>query len=921
MKFKYIKLVGYAGIKQGLKQNEIEIDFSKCKHKLCVIIGDNGSGKSTLKQAISMSPDKSDMYIYNMNAAKIGIVEDDGIEYQFTITSDAKCTGKDNMGNEIWEHTTPKAFLKKITSLGPTELNPTGSVTQYRLLLETEFGFDPCYETLMNLSTESKGIVKMNPGERIRYVNNIVSGVEVYNNMNRAFRKRSTILNSMINTITAKMDAIGDEENVKGTLMSINNRINNILINKDVLVKNIAEMESTIKLLDPDGSIQNLYTMSQVQLETVNKSINEFEEQVKYILSQGNFNASSLEECNSIREELTRENTLLESRIEQYEKSLLDVFAKREEESRAIELKNQRLMSLKSEMNFIDIENNILVLKKNIEEYEKFFSDIHIKNAIAITKDEYITGLNTLKDIKDHIDIVKSMVFHDVLIDAINSLKNNVSITYLRDNAESNLSTLQLKLQSMKDTLIGNLNKLETINILTKRPGNCSINDCPFISQAVNIINSDPDIENKTEQLSLDIQEMEKQVQNAQDSISRYNEILKTVQELNIILRSIETNKSIIGKLPIADIFMDKNNVLDRIERGDNFDEILNLYSYLNCANMFEMYKIDKDNLYKLEVDYTIYQSKNVIIEEIEKDINELTSKLNDIVSEIDQINTNTIQARSKLENNIYVLDSINTLISILQKLNTAKNDKDIITKKIDSISNNMSKINISINNRDNLAIQLSDMEAQLIPLYEDRDTLKYNIKMLEGYYAEYNEMKRKKTLIEELIKYTNPNEKNIMPIQKVFIMAYLNTTLELSNNILNMFFGGRINLMDYDLKDNQFSMPVYSTYSNMRMNDVSYCSRSESAMAELAISTALFKQSSCKCNVLKIDEIEEGLDTNNRMMFPAALNAIIELLEIEQCIMVSHTVENNLTNADVILLRFSSDMINPDEGNVIYRF
>ena len=44
----YLKLVNFIGIKAGMNRNEIEIDFSKSKNRIILLLGENGSGKSTI---------------------------------------------------------------------------------------------------------------------------------------------------------------------------------------------------------------------------------------------------------------------------------------------------------------------------------------------------------------------------------------------------------------------------------------------------------------------------------------------------------------------------------------------------------------------------------------------------------------------------------------------------------------------------------------------------------------------------------------------------------------------------------------------------------------------------------------------------------------------------------------------------------
>lgn len=70
MLLRRLKLVNYAGIYNGLGRNEIEIDFTRCIHRIVLIKGDNGSGKSTIENALKPLPDENISFIQGESARK-----------------------------------------------------------------------------------------------------------------------------------------------------------------------------------------------------------------------------------------------------------------------------------------------------------------------------------------------------------------------------------------------------------------------------------------------------------------------------------------------------------------------------------------------------------------------------------------------------------------------------------------------------------------------------------------------------------------------------------------------------------------------------------------------------------------------------------------------------------------------------------
>ena len=69
-----------------------------------------------------------------------------------------------------------------------------------------------------------------------------------------------------------------------------------------------------------------------------------------------------------------------------------------------------------------------------------------------------------------------------------------------------------------------------------------------------------------------------------------------------------------------------------------------------------------------------------------------------------------------------------------------------------------------------------------------------------------------------------------------------------------------------------------------------------------MILSFALLRQSSTKYNIPELDEVDETLDENNRAMFPVVLDMITEEMGVEQCLVISHSSEFDMSNADIIL-------------------
>ena len=124
MRFMYLKLTNYIGIYNGMGLYDIEIDFSRSMHKVCVIKGTNGSGKSSVIDAIRFAlTNKSDRkYIVRKGETEgeILIETDNGLRINRKVrTNQVNYKSIKKNGSEVGS---PEAFLRDIFS--PLQLSP-----------------------------------------------------------------------------------------------------------------------------------------------------------------------------------------------------------------------------------------------------------------------------------------------------------------------------------------------------------------------------------------------------------------------------------------------------------------------------------------------------------------------------------------------------------------------------------------------------------------------------------------------------------------------------------------------------------------------------------------------------------------------------------------------------------------------------
>lgn len=885
-------------------KKEIYIDFTKCIHKTTLIIGPNGSGKSTIINALQPLPESASLYIDGEEGEKILEYFCDDIIYVLRIVYPV---------NGYRKRVQTKAFIKKIMSDGTEfELNPNGNIGSYKDALYTEFKLDANFVSLSKLSMEDRGIVERAPNERKKYFGSMLEEVQVYNDINKAITKRSSVYKSMINSITAKIDNIGDREILNHELLSVENNMKNLQESIDYFTKIIADNESMIRVLDPDGSIQQNYAKLCTEQRRLESSIND----VKIPLTRFsnkypdiNSTVLRIEDIKKAIQEINMSISLNKNRLSDY-------LASKEEDYSVIKAKQQKLDSLKSNFVVEDLKTRIEVLKSNIQRYLEIFDKIGIID-FNITKDEYIIGLNTLKQLQDMVITMRSFATQESILKSIEAIKYNTSVSSLKNDIDDKLDRLNKQKETLNNQLSFYRGLLSTTDILSKRPSTCVDDACPFIKNAVESLNQQP--KENIERIEIELDQLEKQIR---ETISEKNDIdimVETYQYIDRILRSIQNNSSILSKLPNGDIFGNIDKFLDSLINGSNFSEINSLYQYMQYSNVFELYKNEKEELTKLEYEYKLHENKIDIIEEIGKELESLYEKIKDIDIKIEEYH-NTLSSLSQQKMAMEKeLQNISSVKDLYEKLKELEERLEMVNNQITQSMINMNQIQNNIKTINTANENLMTNKSDIKPLQDRRDSIKFKLQQLEEYEKELDTFNQKYNIIEMIKKYSSPTKGGI---QMIFMKLYMGKTLELTNILISYFFQGELQLLPYVINENEFRIPCKNINSSVINDDISSCSSAEKSMISMILSFALLRQCSTKYNILMMDEMDATLDQRNRANFIKVVDEIMEKLDVENCILISHSSEIDMSNVDTILLQEKeNNMYGYNNGNVIFSY
>lgn len=893
MRYLYACFKNYIGFYNGCGLRKVEIDFTKCQHNIVLICGINGSGKSTLLNSLSPFVDPSSSYIPGADAEKILRLTHEGIIYDIRIIS-----ASDSKGGRKQS----KAFIQK----NGLELNENGNITSYKDIIFSEFDMDSNYISLTKLSSTDRGLGDKTPAERKKFAASIVDNLETYNEMYKTLNKKSLIFKSHINTLHTKIQNIGRKEELQIRLESLKKDIE--IINSESLSLNnqIVSIQTRASINQEDAE----------RLSQLNNQKKEVEDELTSIKNQMDILSArtkvSYDQIDSVYER---------------DKELVGEYADKLAEANIRWKTNSEKLSGISSM-IHELDAMIVAYESNInskieKEYNEKLATVRLQKESILKR-----GLQPTKETEDSITAVLS--FYERFIKMIDSFYDNIDesqLSYIVLNYDPNL-TLKLKtelsdLQSEKMRLESELlsinEKIRISSVLNKRPIKCNIDACPFISDALNIekeFGSIDELNNRVNALTEQIQ-------------SNLNESTKIQQRIDIstdcdrrytILDMIRTEVLRMNKelLNSGDKILSNINLFNQaLVSLSQFNDQRNPRLLINSLNDIKYYLSEASILEVLQSQYEVNKDKLKLLdqskknkEKYEKDLIECTVQTNKSKTEADSYYelSKSLTQKFELEAQLYSFKTKYTLIEETKLVPV----KEQIAEMERKSSNAMQ----SVNQITEMQTRISELALKANPINSEIQQLSGQLTLLDSYYQEHELYTVKYNMIETLKKYCSPTGGGI---QTLFMQLYMSKTLDMANQILGMLFGGEYKLLDFIINQNEFRIPFIG--SGLTVDDISSGSCSQICMMGLAINMALFYQASTKYNIARFDEIDSGLDNYNRERIINAFIHIIQILNMEQVFIISHSIELDNSLVDIIKLKMYDNSDQTLLGNIIYDY
>lgn len=873
MKLLSIRLENYIGIYNGRGDNILEVDLSQSTSNIVIIRGSNGSGKSTLLKALSPLQDDNTAIIPGLEGKKTLRYLYNGEVYEILYVHPVKTDGSRG-----------QVKMQVYKGMNRVELNPTWNVTSGKDIIFDLFNLDANFLTLSQLSSEDRGLADKKPAERKKFVNSIINGIEVYNNMYKVITKKYSTFKNLISTISSKINQIGNIEELNARYNNISRQVETVSSERDKAVIEASKIDAEIGILTRDNNLEEFYKINE-----------EIRENLDYI------RASKSQVINLSKGELTSENLyelkdIIDSSLRTFDKDI----SKWKSEEAVANAKIENI-SREKEDTFKSLQTKIT---KRGTLLDGGFSDSDLtlyketKDKIAELEND-INGLNSsIKNLSEAEALVNAM---EMIVPVLDSLYNGLDATTKKEKYDFVKTTLDndgkyvdqtIELTRTYNEVSRTVTELESeiltyeilfdkAKSLALRPKACKIDDCSFVKEAIEASSKHP--EKRINDINKEIDESNKLLKSLEKDIESYKELYDFNKRFTNLHGMVLSFRKLLEKSPVNYI-IDPYQLLASLDYMEklmiDFNQIRGIFNIITTKSNYE------EIIESLKEPAAKYEANKALIDELDSDIASLKDKLstidNQLIKEKDAISetTNDI-ALAEFKTEVYT--KCKSLVDECIGLEERNNE---LQGQINSLSDIAFKVKDLETRMDEAKSRADRLNNDLNAILSERDKIASSKTLLEDYIRDLELYNKNFSILETIRYYLSPTT----GIQTVFMRTYMGNIILKANELLSLIFNGQFIIQPFVINEAEFRIPCLG--NGLVNDDISSMSTSQICMISMILSFAILSNSSTDYNILKLDEIDGGLDTENRIQFIGLLKQLITMVGCEQCFLISHNME-----------------------------
>lgn len=821
MKIKSIRLINFNSIFACRNLKEVYYEFDNTDKTINQICGPNRSGKTVLIQqlhpfsSINLSGDeRSDLQL--IIPGETGVKE---------ITYDVD--GKIYHINHTYKPTNKSHSVVSSLVCDGEELNPSGGVNTFNMLIEKIFGLNRYTFQFTINGTQLNSLSNMSSNQRKTLINKSL-GVDIYDKIHKLatadHRYISKTITSLNNTKEYILKKYGSYETLQTALhekqtkyADITNSIESVKSNMDKIHGQIIAIENQ----RPNDELVRLTNIME-QVKLVSERIGNYDNDTYTHLSDESIEINkSLEECKSKYQVLIVEADNYEEKKSDIHSSMMKSKRMREDYNNMKQIAER----LKTQIN--NIKDNKLISASP----EYYRNIMNLSQTINSISSEIASSLNdnllnmVVEMVIQHIDIPAFLIREGAVLN--DGEKERSAMNRL----ESILSTVNGEYPECDNTNCIYKNTYDRLQVYfksyqTSTDGKITIDDLENIDRCWKSIVSIKRLIN-----------------------GEYPDELKNTFNIDTIMMNIKSSKY-----------------------GIDFNYVKTLYE--DAVNNEQRRKLIEQ---LQSVEHNIKTIEDVLVDDTDpsKAIEDINKKLADIDARRNELLSVQHIYEAELQRN----ESNRKLVSQLNGVN------------IGEVNMKIEQLNKTINTLSQLKQLHAEHQRLYNEYLMDQQTISSELKTLQTddmhCKQTMNELMTNKENDNEckLISDATSSTKGL-PV--VMIRNTLEESVKIANHLLNVIYDGSVKLNEVEISETALNIPF--THDLVVSNDIRYGSQSESTIFALVLSLALSTQLS-QYNIILIDEIDAYLDHEFKDKFILMMDEVTRLLKIDQVFVISHNI------------------------------
>ena len=855
MRITYIKLENVAGISVGMSRDVLEIDFSKSMNKIVAIQARNGSGKSVLLS--SLTPFAYTTALDERSSLPYITPKKNGYkEIHYQDGSDQYVI-KHYFKASKDTHSVKSYFMKN-----DEELNENGNVTSFNALVEIHFGLTQEMMRLIRLGSNVNSFISLQPTKRKEYIGKLIEEIDLYMKIYKKINDDIRVVKTLLQANNTNLynchitDPVVSEDELKGLARDIKG----LEQERDQIMAKLGSVEKLMR----DHDINELRRKYSEAESTLHEHT-QLEDRVR---SAGLENVT-VDQLIKRRSELTDQKVDTQAKINSLRITIDSIYS--------------NIDRLETAIKKITSNNDVRSLVSSIEnirsQLQRIPTTVSGFGPIPIKSDELQEIVSKLQSFNQISKMIISLGNKPIEV-YLRLKRDKISVdTWLKDQAKRAMSRISDdEVRSLLKTVFGDDSIIMP---------NCveEYKECPYfrLNGVINELHSKMEEESYTDETLRYIQVISNNVDNILNELDRIN------------------------RKPIPDGIkssLTEETLYKRLEKHLLFFDLSTIQEYLSLIREYEVYCDLRNRLGQYEHQLAIYQQAG---------IDSYTEEIRRQRGLIDTNNTEISKLTSVLNDIQRQFVTIESQIVLVTRFNDSKKYLSLVTSTLESTRKILEPLESASTEHTKLRFQLEQMNNAIKSTRDRHRELETKLTEYRRLVDEGKRLNQKSKDLNVILEAVSTRK----GIPVYYMRKYLAKIQRLSNELLGLIYGeGDFRLAYFNVTPETFEVPYVK--NGRRIPDIKYASQSEIALGTMALSFALSKNATEKYNILLLDEIDAGLDEDNRAAFLKMLYMQMNTLNAEQVFIISHNL-TTMTNVPMDCIRLSSGQPTLKLQNVIY--